>query len=169
MNQEKVVIKSYKGKKDRANAMFKKDAEKMAEKGYSPTAQSWAEGSWGFLAFLFALLLCVILIGILVFVYMLLVKPDGTLSVTYELRLDKTNSKAISGSEEKTCPQCAEQVKVAAKVCRYCGHKFESEPEAELEPEPEVDTWICVCGTVNLASVSNCKKCQKFKPKQSSW
>lgn len=26
--------------------------------------------------------------------------------------------------DEKTCPQCAEQVKAAAKVCRFCGHKF---------------------------------------------
>jgi uncharacterized membrane protein YdbT with pleckstrin-like domain len=26
--------------------------------------------------------------------------------------------------DEKTCPECAEQVKAAAKVCRFCGHKF---------------------------------------------
>jgi uncharacterized membrane protein YdbT with pleckstrin-like domain len=32
---------------------------------------------------------------------------------------------APSVAEEKTCPSCAEQVKRAAKVCRYCGHKFE--------------------------------------------
>jgi len=25
---------------------------------------------------------------------------------------------------EKTCPRCAENVKVAAEVCRYCGHNF---------------------------------------------
>jgi len=24
----------------------------------------------------------------------------------------------------QTCPRCAEEVKVAAKVCRYCGHEF---------------------------------------------
>jgi Uncharacterised protein family UPF0547 len=24
----------------------------------------------------------------------------------------------------KTCPQCAEEVKPAAKVCRFCGHRF---------------------------------------------
>jgi len=27
--------------------------------------------------------------------------------------------------EEKNCPMCAEIVKKAAKICRYCGHKFE--------------------------------------------
>ncbi|WP_367314451.1 zinc ribbon domain-containing protein [Burkholderia gladioli] len=26
--------------------------------------------------------------------------------------------------DEKQCPQCAESVKYAAKVCRFCGHQF---------------------------------------------
>ena len=26
--------------------------------------------------------------------------------------------------EEKVCPRCAEKVKAAALVCRFCGHKF---------------------------------------------
>jgi len=158
MNQEQIIVKTYKGNKEKATASFKKDADKMAEKGYFPTTQSWAEGTWGCLAFLFALLLFVVIIGILIFIYMLIVKPEGTLSVTYELRLEKTDSKAITNSEGKTCPQCAEQVKAAAKICRYCGHNFESKPEAEA------DTWTCTCGTVNPRSKHNCSKCQKFKP-----
>ena len=24
----------------------------------------------------------------------------------------------------KTCPQCAEEVKAAAKICLHCGHRF---------------------------------------------
>lgn len=32
-------------------------------------------------------------------------------------------------ADEKTCPDCAETIKAAAKVCRYCGHRFE-EPVA---------------------------------------
>jgi len=27
----------------------------------------------------------------------------------------------------KTCPECAEQVKAAARVCRFCGHRFDAE------------------------------------------
>lgn len=31
-------------------------------------------------------------------------------------------------SEEKICPMCAESVKAAARVCRFCGHQFEEQP-----------------------------------------
>jgi len=29
----------------------------------------------------------------------------------------------------KTCPQCAEKVKKAAKICRFCAHSFEEKPK----------------------------------------
>jgi len=72
-------------------AAFKDDSEKMAAKGYFPTSQSWVPGSYSCGAFIVALLLCIIFIGILVFIYMLIVKPAGVLSVTYELRVVENN------------------------------------------------------------------------------
>ncbi len=92
----------------------------MAQKGYFPTSQSYAPGAYGCGTFVVALLLCFVLIGIIIFIYMLLVKPEGTLSVTYEYR----EAAAAKALDEKTCPKCAEQVKAAAKVCRFCGHEF---------------------------------------------
>jgi Uncharacterised protein family UPF0547 len=32
---------------------------------------------------------------------------------------------AAAEAERKTCPDCAETVLAAAKVCRYCGYRFE--------------------------------------------
>ncbi len=33
----------------------------------------------------------------------------------------------------KTCPDCAEEVKEAARICRFCGYRFE---EASVQPPP---------------------------------
>jgi hypothetical protein len=121
-SQQQVIIKTYKGTQAQATAAFQADSAKMAAQGYYPTSQTWAPGSYGCGAFLLALLLCFVLIGIVVFIYMLIVKPDGTLTVTYELR--SVISARATSVEEKTCPKCAEQVKAAALVCRFCGHNF---------------------------------------------
>jgi len=59
----------------------------MAAANYVPVAQSWAEGSWGCGAYLLGLVLILLFgIGILVLLYLLIVKPDGTLTVTYAYR-----------------------------------------------------------------------------------
>lgn len=41
--------------------------------------------------------------------------------------------------EEKTCPMCAEKVKAAAKICRFCGHTFS---EINVKKKPEKTTEI---------------------------
>lgn len=78
------LVRTYRGKQQAdTNAAFQEEAKYLAWAGFRPTTQSWAAGQWGCGAFLVALLLAVVLIGILVFIYMLVVKPEGTLTVTY--------------------------------------------------------------------------------------
>jgi hypothetical protein len=84
--KQRIVVRTYKGSQNAANRAYKRDSMRMAAKGYFPVAQSWAQGTYGFFSFLVALLLCLIAIGALVFIYMLIVKPEGTLTVTYEFR-----------------------------------------------------------------------------------
>ena len=76
----------YRGSLAKATAAFQHDAANMAKSGWYPTSQAYAPGSWGCGYFLIALLLCLVLVGILIFIYMLIVKPDGELVVTYEYR-----------------------------------------------------------------------------------
>lgn len=109
-----VVVKTYKGKKDQATLDFQNDAQRMAQQGYRPTSQNWAPGSWGCMAFLIAALLCFVVIGIIVFIYMLLVKPEGMLPVTYELGAETPDT-------QLRCPDCAKLVLMQAKVCKHCG------------------------------------------------
>ena len=81
------IVRTYHGRQQAdAVVAFQHDAAVAAEAGYFPVSQSWAPGQWGCGAFLLALVLSIFLIGILIFVYLLIVKPDGTLTVTYARR-----------------------------------------------------------------------------------
>lgn len=120
----KTIVKTYNGKKEVAARIFEMDAAKMVKEGYYPVTQSYEPGTWGCGAFIIAALLCVVLVGILAIFYMLIVKPDGTLTVTYEYRDEQQASNPAA--DEKVCPQCAETVKAAAKICKHCRHEFEA-------------------------------------------
>ncbi len=80
------LTRTYHGNASAASAQMQADAATLAQYGYVPVSQSYAPGQWGCASFLVALVLCIVLIGFLVFIYMLIVKPDGTLTVVYELR-----------------------------------------------------------------------------------
>lgn len=90
-------------------------------------------------AFLVALILCVVLIGILIFVYLIIVKPDGTLVVMYEYPgVDATapaipsapvawaTSEAATGS---LCGRCGKHLSPAwVGKCQHCGARYAEFP-----------------------------------------
>jgi hypothetical protein len=89
---QKTLIRVYKGNSKTASSTFRYDSISLAKKGYVPISEVWAQGTWGCFAFLIALALCFIFIGFLVFIYMLIVKPEGTLTVTYSLQENKNEN-----------------------------------------------------------------------------
>jgi len=120
-----IIIKTYRGSQAEATMRFQADSTLMAAGGYFPTSQTWAVGQWSARAYFGAVLLIVLFgLGILILGYMLIVKPDGTLTVTYERR---------AVVEEKTCPRCAEHIKAAALVCRFCGYEFAPEQSEQSD------------------------------------
>jgi len=135
-DQNPVIVKTYSGKSLKvATAAYQADAARMAASGYAPTSQIWSPGEYGCGSFIGALLLCFLLVGIFVFFYMLIVKPDGTLTVTYELRAIPETSVADGlpievgppAANRRPCPYCAELILPAARVCRFCARELPQE------------------------------------------
>ncbi len=112
--KKKNIVEEYKGNEANARKLFLRDAEKKAKKGYYPISENWTPGSYGIGAFIVALLLCFILIGFIVFIYMLIVKPAGTLTVTYEYR--ETQVAPISKEKKNTT---YDFIKVKGKFLTY--------------------------------------------------
>jgi len=49
----------------------------------------------------------------------------GRQQAEHEKRLAEIKAAEIAAAETKACPRCAETIKRAAVVCRFCGHEFE--------------------------------------------
>ena len=77
------VVKVYRGNQEQATSAFQNDAIQWQKRGYTPTTQTWSAGNWTGMQFFVALLLCLVCVGFLVFIYMVVVKPPGSLTVTY--------------------------------------------------------------------------------------
>jgi len=86
---EQIIVQTYTGSQAEATRRFQADAAQMAAQAYFPGFQSWAPGQWRSGAFIAALLLCFLIVGIPALIYMLIVAPDGVLTVTYGFRVDE--------------------------------------------------------------------------------
>jgi hypothetical protein len=83
---EQIIVKTYMGSQAQATMSFQADAMRMAAQGYFPMFQSWVPGRWRPRAFIAAVLLCLLIVGIPALIYMLIVTPEGALTVTYGFR-----------------------------------------------------------------------------------
>jgi hypothetical protein len=100
-----ILVRNYGGRTQAdAAALFRREALLLVNKGYRPVSQSWADGRPGVGR--------AIVIGRLATA----IRPDGTLTVTYQFE-------GLSDAT-KACPRCAETIKAAAVVCRFCGHEY---------------------------------------------
>lgn len=78
-------------------------------------------------------------------------------------------------SDTKTCPYCAEEIKAAASICRYCGKEIEKEIQddslfiSELPSNPSVQTIqksLLSSGFVETASQFDCSLWKMLKIKE---
>jgi hypothetical protein len=91
-----ILSRTYRGNPAEAGALFTADAETLAPFGYVPVSQAYLPGSWGCGAFLLAaLLILVVGLGLLVIAYLLIVKPPGTLTVTYQRRAPESPARQV--------------------------------------------------------------------------
>ena len=82
-----ILVETYMGKQGEATARFQAHSIEMATEGYLPRWQSWAPGEWPREAYVVAVLLIFLFgMGILYLGYLLIVEPEGVLTVTYERR-----------------------------------------------------------------------------------
>lgn len=78
------IVRLYAGGEQRdALAGYARDAEVLVGQGYLPVGQSWGDGQWSPILFVLALVLSLFGIGLILLAYMAIMRPGGTLCVTY--------------------------------------------------------------------------------------
>ena len=151
---------------------FEADAQVMAQHGYQPTSQQWVPDDAGRGCFwlVVVVVLFVTIIGILFLPFVMGDRKKGTLTVTYtyvasvappprEAEATKVEPivtpaptapeprpAASSDRPTKVCPDCAESILEAARLCRFCRHEFWPEgappPTSAAIDEPEATTVV---------------------------
>jgi ribosomal protein L40E len=55
---------------------------------------------------------------------LLFTQPNGYLKVEYVYRENTRPAAEMAAAQHKICPKCAEAVKEAATICRFCNYEF---------------------------------------------
>ena len=106
------LVRTYAGRtQGDATLLFAEEARLLATRGYQPTAQSWADGRPGVRR--------VVMVGL----FANALRPDGSLTVTY-VRSRVQSAMTADERPSKRCPDCAEDVLLEARICRFCRHEF---------------------------------------------
>jgi hypothetical protein len=124
------MTRRYVGSYRHAVEWFESDSRELGRYNWAVVSQNYVPGTWSLWAWVLAFFALVVLVGILILAYMIAARPPGELVVVYEYRPPAAAPvPVLSASAEatKVCPRCAETVKEAALVCRYCGHEFAPE------------------------------------------
>ena len=107
-----VFTRTYLGKPSEIEVRRTADAAQLAGRGYYPISSDYLYGEWGGWAWAIALLLVpAVGLGLLIILYMLAVKPSGTLTVNYDPRgtgdanrrlreLDELHREGLVGDDE---------------------------------------------------------------------
>lgn len=106
------LTRSYHGSPEEIESLRRADEKSLATKEYFPKSQNFVPGSWGTGAYLLGVVLILVFgLGLLVLIYLVAVKPAGTLTVVYERTGEPQALKGAVESPQGSEPNHADRLR----------------------------------------------------------